>query len=147
MTNYQFQSLDINHLLQQAKSREAIKLQIQDRSFEITLEPRDMRAASYVATESLSNGETKVLGHAPVQTYRGTLGWNNEGQARFNFSNGTMDAVILTPDEWYFVEPLNRYSPLALPSDGEVKCRHGIPILNRDEWRAGILFRRVSHGG
>jgi hypothetical protein len=131
LNNYQFQSLDVNHLLQQVNSREAIKLQLQDRSFEITLEPRDLRAPSYVAVESLANGGSRNVERTPVRTYRGSLGPNTEGQARFNFSGGTMDALILTPDEWYFVEPLNRYLPQAQPGD--------VVVYKRSDIRADAL--------
>ena len=126
LNNYQFQSLDINHLLQQANSREAIKLQLQDRSFEITLEARDLRAPSYTAVESLASGMSRIVERTPVQTYRGSLGPNTQGQARFSFSGGSMDALILTPEEWYFVEPLNRYLPQAQSSDVVVYKRSDI---------------------
>ena len=126
LTNYQFQSLDINHFLQQANSREAIKLQLQDRTFEIALEARDLRAPSYTAVESLANGGSRIVERTPVRTYRGTLGPNTEGQARFSFSGGTMDALILTPEEWYFVEPLKRYLPQAQSSDVVVYKRSDI---------------------
>ncbi|MFN8006432.1 MAG: M12 family metallo-peptidase [Terriglobia bacterium] len=131
LTNYQFQSMDVNHLRQQANSREPIRLQLQDRSFEISLELRDLRGPKYIAVESLANGAARVVDPGPVQTFRGNLGPNTEGQARINFSAETMDALILTPDEWYFIEPLNRYLPQAQPSD--------VVVYKRSDIRADAL--------
>lgn len=116
LTNYQFQFLDADGLLQEALAGQPVTLQVRDRSFSVLLEPRDLRAAGYQSVESLPNGQSRLLAPPPVRTFRGTLR-NEQGQARVSFVNGTLEALILTPEEWYFVEPLSRYSSQALKGD------------------------------
>ncbi len=116
LINYQFQFLDADELLRETLAGQPVTLQVRDRSFEVLLEPRDLRAARYQSVESLPNGESRLLPRPAVRTFRGTLR-NEQGQARVSFVDGTLEAVILTPEEWYFVEPLSRYSSQALKGD------------------------------
>lgn len=125
LTNYQFQFLDADGLLRETFAGQPVTLQVRDRSFDVLLEPRDLRAARYQLVESLPNGERRLLERQSVRTFRGTLA-NGQGQARVNFVDGTLEAVILTPEEWYFVEPMSRYSALAMKGDMVVYERSDI---------------------
>jgi len=125
LINYQFQFLDTDGLLRETLAGKPVTLQVRDRSFEVLLESRDLRAARYQSVESLPNGERRLLERQPVRTFRGSLP-NGQGQARVSFVDGTLEAVILTPEEWYFVEPLSRYSAQALKGDMVVYERSDI---------------------
>ena len=76
-----------------------------------------MRAPNYRAQVSLDGGEVRSLERGPVRTYKGTVAGMDGAQARFTIDENTVEGLIITPSDLYFVEPANRYSGLASTKD------------------------------
>ena len=86
-------------------------------TFDLTLALHDLRAANYRAEVSLDGGEVRAIKQGPVRTYKGTVAGMKGAQARFTIDEDTIEGLIITPSDLYFVEPANRYSALATSKD------------------------------
>ncbi len=86
-------------------------------TFDLALEPRDLRAPHYRAEAWGDNGTVRVLERTPVRTYKGTVRGMEGAQARFTIDEQTVEGVIITPGGLYFVEPAKRYSTSAANAD------------------------------
>jgi hypothetical protein len=82
----------------------------------MTLEPHDMRAPGYRAEAWGDKGVT-VLERAPVRTYKGTVQGLPGAQARMTIDEETVEGLIVTPGELFFLEPAKRYSSAAAKTD------------------------------
>jgi Metallo-peptidase family M12/Calx-beta domain/Putative binding domain, N-terminal len=85
--------------------------------FDITLAPHDMRAPHYRAQEILEGGVIHELERGPVRTYKGKIAGIARGEARLTIDNETLEGMIITPEQLYFVEPAKRYSAAAGDQD------------------------------
>jgi hypothetical protein len=96
-----------------------------DQTLDVVLEPHDMRAPGYRAEEELPGGARR-LDAEPAHTYRGIAPalWNSE--ARFTVKDRSFEGVVLTPEEWYFIEPLRNFSAEADPGEMVVYRRSDI---------------------
>ncbi len=74
----------------------------------------------------MPEGVRSRLGRLPVHTYRGNVPWIRDSEARFTVREGSFEGVVLTPDEWYYIEPLRNYSPASDPADMVVYRRSDI---------------------
>ncbi|HVN82577.1 MAG TPA: M12 family metallo-peptidase [Terriglobia bacterium] len=117
VSNYEVRSLEIQRILQQVKSHQEISLAVGGRELRLALEPRDLRSPRYRAEALMSNGKSRRVASLGVQSYLGEVKDIQGAQARFTLREDSLDGVILTPEDWYFVEPLSRYSAAALPSE------------------------------
>ncbi|HKQ53767.1 MAG TPA: M12 family metallo-peptidase, partial [Pyrinomonadaceae bacterium] len=87
-------------------------------AYELELEPNDMRADNYYAVEIGADGvERQVLDYSPVRTYKGTVRGMPGADARFTVDDNTLEGVIVTRGERYFIEPKSKYSADAPASD------------------------------
>jgi Metallo-peptidase family M12/Fibronectin type III domain/Dockerin type I domain len=117
LRRYESMRIDTVGVARQVRERGEFILTTGGRTFDVVLEPHDLRAPEYRAEESSYGGIRRELAPAPVRTYRGTVPglWNSE--ARFSVRADSLEGVILTPEEWYYVEPLRNFSPGADPSE------------------------------
>ena len=92
----------------------------------VILEPHDLRAPGYRAEEEVPGGVRRALPASPVRTYRGTAPSMPGSEARFTVRDGAVEGVILTPDEWYYFEPLQNFSPDADGADMVVYRRSDV---------------------
>jgi hypothetical protein len=109
-------SLDPGQIARQVKQTRSLTLTTSRGTFEMTLEPHDMRAPGYRAEAWGDNG-VRVLERGPVRTYKGTVRGLPAAQARFTIDEGTVEGLIITPGELLFLEPAKRYSATAAKTD------------------------------
>lgn len=109
-------TLDPGQIQRQVKQTRSLTLTTSRGTFEMTLEPHDMRAPGYVAEAWGDNGVT-VLERAPVRTYKGTVEGLPGAQARMTIDEGTVEGLIVTPSELFFLEPSKRFSGSAAKTD------------------------------
>jgi hypothetical protein len=86
-------------------------------TFDLELMPHDMRAARYEAEVTLEGGVVRSIERGPVRTYKGSVRGMDKAQARFTIDENTLEGLIITPSELYFVEPARRYSASASRRD------------------------------
>ena len=59
-----------------------------------------------MAEEVDDYGVTRRLEREPARTFKGTVSSLEGAGARFTISDDSLEGIIITRDEWYFVEPL-----------------------------------------
>jgi hypothetical protein len=79
--------------------------------FEFALARHDIRAWWYKAEDSGSDGEPTPVKMPELNTYRGFIEGRPDVEIRFNIREDVVEGVILTPHDWYFVEPVKNYEP------------------------------------
>lgn len=109
-------SLDPGQIARQVKQTRSLTLTTSHGTFEMTLEPHDIRAPGYVAEAWGDKGVT-VLERTPVRTYKGTVQGLPGAQARMTIDEQTVEGLIITPGELFFLEPVKRYSETAAKTD------------------------------
>src|SRR5687768_7085097 len=109
-------SLDPGQIQRQVKQTRSLTLNTSRGTFEMTLEPYDVRAPGYRAEAWGDNGVT-ILERAPVRSYKGTVQGLPGAQARMTIDEGTVEGLIVTPSELYFLEPSKRFSGSAAKTD------------------------------
>jgi hypothetical protein len=109
--------LDTQRVAEQVRLTGRLSLPTAEGTFELSLVAHDMRAPDYRAEVSLDGGEVRPLDQGSVRTYKGTVAGMEEAQARFTLDENTLEGLIITPSDLYFVEPANRYSGSASSKD------------------------------
>jgi hypothetical protein len=110
-------SFEPSALLTRARKEGRLSLKTSRGTFDLTVEPFDIRADNYRAVAVGADGRTSDLGRAPAHWFRGTVNGMENSQARFVLDESNFEGVIVTPDETYFVEPSIDFSGAA--SGGE----------------------------
>ncbi len=95
------------------RSGGGLTLATPEHRFELELTPNDMRAPGYRAEATDEYGVRRTLESAPVRTYKGSVRGQAKALARFTVDDETIEGMILTPEERYYVEPLSKYEPEA----------------------------------
>ncbi len=86
-------------------------------TFELSLNQNDIRGSRYRAEEVPETGVTHELAPQPVRTYKGTIAGVPHSDARFTIDDATIEGMIITPTETYFIEAANKYNPSASASE------------------------------
>ena len=109
-------TLDPGQIQRQVKQTRSLTLTTSRGKFEMTLEPHDMRAPGYRAEAWGDKGVT-VLERGSVRTYKGTVKGVPGAQARMTIDEGTVEGLIVTPSELFFLEPSKHFSTSAAKTD------------------------------
>ncbi|MBV9959752.1 MAG: VCBS repeat-containing protein [Acidobacteria bacterium] len=102
---------------EQVRATGRVTLSTGDKTYQLVLEPHDMRAPGYRAEEKLPGGAVRAIEPDPVNTYRGSVTGMENAVAAFTIDGENFEGLILTPDASYFVEPARRYSTAAAADD------------------------------
>ena len=109
--------LEPDRVVEQVRQTGRLSIPTAAGTFDLNLAPHDMRAANYRAEVSLEGGEVRAIEQGPVRTYKGTVTGMKGAEARFTIDENTVEGLIITPSDLYFVEPANRYSSSATSAD------------------------------
>ncbi len=110
--------LDTAAAARRVRAGRGLSITAPDHKFELDLTPNDMRAPDYRAEATDVYGVRRPLFEsAPVRTYKGSVRGQAKALARFTVDDETVEGMILTPDERYYVEPLSKYEPEAAADD------------------------------
>jgi hypothetical protein len=118
--------MDVEQTVRRVHEAGELRFSSRDQNFEVVLEPYEMRASGYRAEEELPGGIRRTLPPEPMHTYRGTVPRLWDSEARFTVKERSFEGVVLTPDEWYYIEPLRNFSPSSDPSEMVVYRRSDI---------------------
>lgn len=106
LSAYHRLTLDARQIEQQVRSTGRFSISVSDRRFDLVLEPHDLRSSDYVAEEVDDQGVTRRLDREAAKTFKGTVAGMEGATARFTIGADSLEGIIITRDEWYFVEPL-----------------------------------------
>jgi hypothetical protein len=99
-------SLDAKQIERQVRSTGRFSISGLDRTFDLVLEPNDLRSPDFVAEEVDNYGVTTRLEREPARTFKGIVSSLEGAVARFTIGDDSLEGIIITRDEWYFVETL-----------------------------------------
>src|ERR1041385_5918255 len=110
-------SLDPRAIAQQVRASGRMSLVTPAHDFEVQLRPNDLRAPNYRAEEMGPGGIAREVAMPAPSTYKGNLQdvWGSD--ARFTVNDNEIEGMIITSGESYFVEPAQKYSSAAQPTD------------------------------
>ncbi len=115
---YQSLQLDAGDIARQVREDGRISLNPVEQQFVLQLEPHDLRTANYRAEEVGNGGAVQMVRmDGPARTFRGTVSGYPGAEARFSITDDKVEGVIITADEFYYVEPLRNFDKAAAPND------------------------------
>src|SRR5688572_6676862 len=118
LTSFDELTLDPAAVSRQARETGRLSLQTTRGTFELELEPFDVRAENYRAVVMEEGGVARELGRAPARTFKGTVRGMEGAQARFSLDSAKLEGIIVTPGgELYFVEAAKNFSAAASKGD------------------------------
>jgi hypothetical protein len=102
--------LNPSEVAQRVRLTGRLFLKSAEQSFELELQPNDMRAQSYRTEETGEDGIRREIASGPVRTYKGAVQGEADTEARFTIDEASIVGMIITPQERYYIEPLSRYA-------------------------------------
>jgi hypothetical protein len=109
--------LDARTAANRVKETGSLSLVTSTHDFELQLRPNDLRAPNYRAEEVSSDGVTRPVDMGPITTYKGNVEGVWASDARFTLNGDSIEGMIITPTDSYFIESAQKYSAAAQPSD------------------------------
>jgi len=132
-------TLDLKAVSSQARESGRLLLSTPTMNFDLDLSLHDMRADNYRAEEVGQDGITRSIEMGATRTYKGHVRGMDGAQARLTISEETIEGVIMTAAEQYYVEPASRYSETAEP--GELVLYKASDILENPSFNCGVTLR------
>jgi hypothetical protein len=115
--NHEELSIDARAVADQVKANGRVSLVTLSHDFELQLAPNDMRAPNYRAEQTDPDGVVRYTAMPGVTTYKGNVADVWASDARFTIDGQKVEGMIITPSQSYFVEPAQKYSSSAAPTD------------------------------
>ncbi|HSP64342.1 MAG TPA: M12 family metallo-peptidase [Pyrinomonadaceae bacterium] len=116
-TNHEDVRLDSQTAAQRVRESGRLSVQTPARDFEIVLAPNDLRAPNYRAEEVSDGGIVREVPMSRVNTYKGSVVGMPDADARFTVDDDTVEGMIITSDQSYFLESARKYSTSADAGD------------------------------
>lgn len=130
--------LDMPIVARQVRTAKQLSLHTPSTAFDLELVPHDMRASSYHAQEVGPDGVVRVVEKGGVHTYKGRVRGMDKSHARFSVSGKSVEGVIMTDTERYYVEPAERYSASA--KTDEFVFYKASDVVNDPEFKCGVTM-------
>ncbi|HVS82617.1 MAG TPA: M12 family metallo-peptidase [Pyrinomonadaceae bacterium] len=116
-TNHEDVRLDPRTAALRVRESGRLSVQTPARDLEIVLSPNDLRAPGYHAEEVIDGGIVREVPMSRVNTYKGSVVGMPGADARFTVDDGTVEGMIITADQAYFLESTRKYSTSADAAD------------------------------
>ncbi|NWG13010.1 MAG: hypothetical protein HXY20_05685 [Acidobacteria bacterium] len=126
LRDYEIIRMDPERAEEDVRLRGRLSLALRDWTLDMVLEPIDLRAPGYVAEETGDAGPARIPERPVASTYKGILVGMKDSQVRFTFDGSRIEGLVLTPADWFYVEPLRNFVRSAVLSDLIVYRRSAI---------------------
>jgi Metallo-peptidase family M12/Calx-beta domain/Reprolysin family propeptide len=113
LRKYDITHLNTERAAEAVRNSGRLSITTSSRTFDLELVQNDLRAPNYRAEEVVDGGLTRDLPVSPIRTYKGKVTGMPGTDARFTIDDSTLEGMIVTPDDWYFVERARNYSATA----------------------------------
>lgn len=142
-TRHEDLRLDPRVAARRVREEGRLSLLTSTRGFEIELKKNDLRAPNYRTQETTSAGIVRELEIAAVNTYEGSVIGRPDTEARFTIDEQTIEGMIITPEDTFFVESARKYSAAAETTDYLLyKASDVQPNINK--WCGVTLDQEIS---
>jgi hypothetical protein len=108
LKHYNLVQLDAQDVAAQVRQTGRLSLPTSAGALNLSLFPYDIRADGYQAEEVAADGSTRFSERSPVFTFRGTVEGMPGTQARFTIDGRTIEGLIITATQKYFIEPVSQ---------------------------------------
>ena len=102
--------------LRQIENQDVLSISTSEKTFQLSLTPRDLRSPRYRAENATIMGAQTIESGA-VTTYKGKVSGDENSQVRLTIEDSKIEGFFTTGDEKYYIEPAQRFSPLAAAED------------------------------
>ncbi|MCU1267228.1 MAG: hypothetical protein JWM21_3546 [Acidobacteria bacterium] len=110
--------LDSHEAARQVRADGHLSLTTPAEHFDLELQSNDLRTSSYRAEEVVEGGAVRYVAmDGPVRTFRGTVRGLPGAEARFTIDDEKIEGVIITSDEFYYVEPMRNFNKLSAKNE------------------------------
>jgi hypothetical protein len=110
-------TLDPAAMLREVRKTGGLQLDTSRGTFNLALEPFDIRTPDYRSVEVEADGTTRDLPREPSHAFKGTVRGMTGTQVRLVLDEQQLEGIIVTPGENYFIEPERRLSSSAGAND------------------------------
>ncbi len=117
LRRYEIIRMDPERAEEDVRFRGRLSLALRDWTLDMILDPIDLRAPGYFAEVTAAAGRTRISAQPAAATYKGVLPGLRDSQVRFTFDGERVEGLILTPADWYYIEPLRNFVRSAMRSD------------------------------
>jgi hypothetical protein len=117
LKRYNHMTIDPAKTAEKVRSAGELSINTVEGTFDLVLAPHDMRGSQYRAEESVENGIMRQVVPVESHTYKGKINGMPDSEVRFSVRDDSLEGIILTPKQWYFVEPMRNYDSSAVNSD------------------------------
>src|SRR2546423_12319127 len=116
-TKHEDLNIDAHAVAERVRASGRVSLVTHAHDFEVQLHPNDLRAPDYRAEEVDADGVTRATAMPGVSTYKGNVEGVWASDARFTVTDNALECMIVTPGQFYYVEPAQKHSSSAAPTD------------------------------
>jgi len=110
--NVEVVRLNTREAARQAKASRTISVPTANKTFELSLAPRDLRAARFYAENETADGRERFAPTA-VTTFKGKVAGDEESEARLTIDETGIEGYFGSHRDRLFIEPARKYSALA----------------------------------
>lgn len=142
--SFELVELDGQATLAHIKNRQQISIPLADKTYNLILTPRDLRAPEYRAESTTSIGLVP-LEKGSVTTFKGEIANIPNSQVRISIEGANVEGYFKAVGEQYFIEPANRYSKNAGEKD-HVIYRSGEYLNNEGIFCETELAKNIENG-
>lgn len=127
-----------------AKSNRNISISTTDKTYELTVEPRDLRSSSYYAEDRTANGARR-LEKTPVTTYKGKIAGDANSEVRLTIDETGISGFFGSKNETLYIEPASKYSKNAASNEFVVYKAEDV-LLNKSFDCPEDLTKEIADG-
>jgi hypothetical protein len=113
LRNYDLIKMDRFAAATQIRNRGQLLLKTSRQDFDLQLAPNDLRSPDYSAQVIGADGGARKLQKVVPNTFKGTVKGNVRAQVRMAVSEGSLEGVIITETNRYFIQPARALSRAA----------------------------------
>jgi hypothetical protein len=144
LKRYQRIQMDLPSIAHRARTMGRLTLPTEDGMLELSVVPNDIRAPGYRAEAVDADGVIRPVFPERIRTFRGTAPEIPGSEVRFSLRDDSLEGIVITPQAWYLVEPMNHYDASAAP-DEMVVYRATDIVPESFGTCATALAERISH--
>jgi hypothetical protein len=127
-----------------AKASQKLSIAAANKTFELSLTPRDLRAPRYSAEDTTAVG-TRRLEKTAVTTFKGKVAGDAEAEVRLTMNDSGIEGFFGSKRERYFIEPAEKYSAFA-SADEFVVYQEADVLRDKSIYCPQDLTREIEDG-
>jgi hypothetical protein len=115
-SNAQVVRLNAREAARQSTGSRRISIPTANKTFELTIVPRDLRASRYYAENMTAEGR-RQFEKTPVTTFKGKIEGEANSEVRLTIDESGFEGYFGSKSEKFFIEPAKKYSEFAAPDE------------------------------